>query len=132
MVATIGMGGSRRDYIQFGLKWHARDYADAVEMAKNAGVATRQENPQIARTVEEADTVLPTQRQTRIHTHVAESKLRYEVTQKLGAGQYGNVYKATNLDTGKLMAVKIFKSPATVTDGEIEILSKIRHVSEDS
>lgn len=55
----------------------------------------------------------------------------------LGAGQLGKVYKAINLDEGKLVAVKIMEQPpgsvhrqGWVQLNEVEILFSINHVSE--
>lgn len=97
MDITIGMGGRQQDYVRFRLRWYVENPAEAMrEMVKNGQAATRQENPRLARTAAEADTVLPSQRQTRIHTHVPEPKLRYQMGEILGAGQYGSVHSAFN------------------------------------
>jgi len=38
----------------------------------------------------------------------------------LGSGQFGKVYKAVDVDSGKLMAVKILKQPGRATQKQQE------------
>lgn len=134
----IGMGGVSRDLIQFELIWHG-DPDKTMERVKERGNTTLEENPRFARTVDEADTVPPTGMVTRIHTPgPKQSKIRFEtVGDRIGAGQFGEVYKAVNVDTGQLMAAKIVKRPVgsakqkewMILKREIEIHSSISHVS---
>jgi hypothetical protein len=70
---------------------------------------SQEENPRYARTVDEALTVLLSQRVTKIHTP-GERKLRmrYEkVGDPFGSRQFGTIYKYINADSGKFMAIKI-------------------------
>ena len=112
----------------------------------NAMPYGRLENPRLARTVNEAPTDLPS-RETRPHIPgPRQLKMRYaEVLPKLGSGQYGEVYKAIDVDSGKLMAVKILVQPTGASQQkdwrcslyyalkrEVEILSKISHVRKSS
>jgi hypothetical protein len=142
---VIGMGGVGCDLVQFELIWY-QDPVDTVEKVKSQeGMpCSQEENPRHARTVDEAPTVLPSQRVTRIHTP-GERKLRmrYEkVGDPLGSGQFGTVHKCIDADSGKFMAVKILKRPARISKQEewrislyyalkreVETLSEISHVS---
>jgi serine/threonine protein kinase len=64
---------------------------------------------------------------------------------KLGSGQFGTVYKATDVDSGKFIAVKILERPTRASKQEdwrqslyyalkreVETLSEISHVSKSS
>ncbi|KAH8669292.1 kinase-like domain-containing protein [Ilyonectria robusta] len=131
----ISMGGVGRNLVQFELKWHCRP-DDTMERVKDRESGPLAENPRLARTIDEIDTVLPSRRETRIHTPGLQMpKTRYAtIGDSLGSGQFGIVYKAVNLDTGKLMAVKIMERPAGPAQQEwmklkreVEILSRISH-----
>ncbi|KAM5356570.1 hypothetical protein ACJ41O_003216 [Fusarium nematophilum] len=133
----IGLGGVERNLVQFELKWHCRP-DNTVERIKDRERALLEENPRLARTIDETDTVLPSRRETRIHTPGSQQpRTRYvTIGACLGSGQFGTVYKAVNLDSGKLMAVKIMKRPAGPAEQhpewmklkrEVEILSRISH-----
>jgi hypothetical protein len=109
LAPIIGMGGVGCDLVQFELERH-QDPVDTVEVVKiREGIPCGQEeNPRLARTVDEAPTVLPSQRVTRIHTP-GELKLRMryaKVGDPLGSGQFGIVHKYIDADSGKFMAVK--------------------------
>jgi hypothetical protein len=144
----IGMGGERRDLVQFELEWH-QDPTKTAETIKNydALPCGRVENPRLARTVNEAPTDLPSRRETRPHTPgQRQLKMRYvTVGPQLGSGQFGTVHKAIDVDSGKFMAVKILQRPTRASKledwkqslyyalkREVETLSKISHVSKSS
>ena len=68
-----------------------------------------------------------------------------KVLSKLGSGQFGEVYKAIDIDSGKFMAVKILERSTRVLKQEdwrqllyyalkreVETLSEISHVSKSS
>lgn len=144
----IGMGGVRCDRVQFELAWH-HDPFDMMEMVKRqAGTpCSQEENPRLARTVDQTPTVLPSL--TRIHTS-GERKLRIRfqtLGPPLGSGQFGVVHKCIDVDSGKLMAVKILEQPTRTPKQEkqkwrlslyyalkreVEALSTIFHVSRSS
>ncbi len=146
--SIIGMGGEGRDLVQFKLEWHQNPVQtmDKIRNRQNISLGY-EENPRFARTIiDEADTVLPSQRGTRIHTPgTRQLKMRYvTIGDMLGAGQFGEVYKAVDVDSGKLMAVKILELPDGATrkqrddwkesvyyalKREVENLAKINHVS---
>ncbi|KAN0073555.1 hypothetical protein V8E54_008775, partial [Elaphomyces granulatus] len=140
----IGMGGERRDLVQFELEWH-QDPIQTAETIKDydALPCGRVENPRLARTVDEAPTDLPSRRETRPHTPgQRQLKMRYVpvVGGKLGSGQFGTVHKAIDVDSGKFMAVKILERPTRASKQEdwrqslyyalkreVETLSEISH-----
>ncbi len=97
----IGMDGVGRNLMQFKLKWH-HERDDVVERIKCRENFPLEENPRFARTVDETKTILPTGRQTRIHTRgPLQKKIRYIKESKvLGSGNFGQVYKAMNVDSG--------------------------------
>lgn len=140
----IGIGGERRDLVQFQLEWH-QDPTQTAETIKDYDTfpCGRVENPRLARTVNEAPTDLPSRRETRPHTPgQRQLKMRYVVRGMLGSGQYGEVHKAIDVDSGKFMAVKILEQPSRKSKQEdwkislyyafkreVETLSNISHVS---
>jgi serine/threonine protein kinase len=136
----IGMGGVGRNLVLFELVWHcAPDMVKEKVRERDGNMRRLQENPRFARTLDEADTVAPSQMETRIHTPgPRQPKIRWQqIGDSLGAGKFGPVYKALNLYSGKIMAVKVMRRPPG-PDGdhlwgmlkrEVEILSRISHVS---
>jgi hypothetical protein len=140
----IGMGGVGRNLIQLELKWHysSNETMQIIKDREHTNFSYV-ENPRLARTVDEADTVPPSRWETRPHTAGPQQlKLRYATIAELGSGQFGDVYKAVELDSGKLLAVKILRRPKRTSERdwrallhntfkrEVEILSRISHVSE--
>ncbi|OAA35516.1 Protein kinase-like domain protein [Metarhizium rileyi] len=135
---TIGLGGERRNLIQFELlKWH-HHAIEAMEKLKNRESAALEEYPRLARTTNEADTVLPSRREIRPHTAGPQLfQMRYTIIGKqLGSGQFGVVHKAIDADKGKFMAVKILKQPTGASERimlsnalkrEVEMLSRLSH-----
>ncbi|ROW08765.1 hypothetical protein VPNG_06404 [Cytospora leucostoma] len=131
----IGMGGVARNLIKFELRWHN---GDPDETNDPIDAAVCEGNPRLARTMDEAEIALPSQR-TRVHTRGSQQmKIRFQKTgNRIGVGQFGEVYKAVDLDAGKLVAVKILHPPPaskTVkgwteihqqTKREVEFLSRI-------
>jgi len=146
----IGMGGEGRNLVLFRLRWHQDPNVTATKIKSRESIASHyEEHPRLARTIDEADTILPSQRGTRIHTPGnLQLKMRYAtIGDMLGAGQFGRVYKARDVDSGKLMAVKMLKLPDDATKKqrdhwresvyyalkrEVENLAKINHVSKSN
>ncbi|KAK7985678.1 hypothetical protein PG988_003300 [Apiospora saccharicola] len=115
----IGVGGQSRNYYQCELHWHTSDEDELKEQIKSREVATLEENPRFARTIDAADTVMPSRRETRIHTPgLQQPAIRYHTMETLGTGQFGEVKKAINVDTGAFMAVKLIRRPPTVANDE--------------
>lgn len=148
----LGMGGVGCHLVQFELEWH-QDPTQVVKKIKNheAQPYGREENPRLARTVDEAPTDVPSPRESRTHTPhkpgQRQLKMRYVRVgdNKIGSGQFGVVYKVIDVDSGKLMAVKIMQRPAGISKQEewrkslnyalkreVETLSTISHVSKTS
>ena len=48
--------------------------------------------------------------------------MRYAKISELGSGQFGDVYKAVDVDLGKLMAVKILRRPAGTSESTWRML----------
>jgi hypothetical protein len=118
---VIGMGGEGRNLIQFKLEWHP-DPAQTIEKLKNREGIPRsyEENPRLAWTVDDVETVLPSRRETRTHTpgHL-QLKMRYvRVGGALGSKTYRTVYKAIDVDSGKFMAIKILERPTKASKQE--------------
>lgn len=132
----VGMGGSGRNLVRFELKWH-RDLVETMEQwgGREKGAQECLENPRLTRTIDESETVLPSEIGTRLHTPgLRQFKMRYIKVAQLGTGQFGTVHKAINVDTAKYMAVKILRlnpMEPIVTRAlkrEVEILSQTSHV----
>ena len=141
--SIIGLGGEGRNLVMFELKWY-RNAAETMKVVRNWKNITLKANTRFARTVDETDTVLPSRRRTRPHTP-AQPKMRYAIVGDiLGRGSFGEVYRAVDIDSGKLMAVKVLNRPVCATNRilenwkscvyyalkrEVEILANISHVS---
>lgn len=95
----IGMGGVGRDLVQFLLIWRS-DAKRAINERQNNCVPC---NPRLARTVDEVDTLVPSRMETRIHTPgQGQPRMRWLKidADPLGAGAFGEVWKALDVDTG--------------------------------
>ncbi|KAK2797257.1 hypothetical protein FQN50_009265 [Emmonsiellopsis sp. PD_5] len=113
----LEMGGENRNLVQFTLDW----YHDPLEILKsikayNTIPFTPVQNPRHARTIDDAETVGPSRRITRIHTGQCSLRMRSVILGRLGSGQFGTVYKAVDVDSGRLMAVKILTQPENTAD----------------
>ncbi|KAI0448492.1 kinase-like domain-containing protein [Xylaria acuta] len=114
----IGIGGVSRDLIQFRLKWY-QDPIETTEKAKERRGFALEENTHLAETIDESETAPVSQRETRLHTAGARQlPIRWAQMGCLGSGSYGDVYKAIDLDHGKLMAVKRLKVSKTGVSSE--------------
>ena len=95
---------------KFEMKWH-QDPIETAEMIKRYSALPRNRvmNPRMAESVPTTPTFSPFQRNTLPHANEQQQfKIRYLASSpELGSGQYGKVYGAVNVDTGKVMAVKI-------------------------
>ena len=108
----VGIGGQACNLIQFRLKWHNK--ADEIIKTYSAGHLPYQlENPCLAaRTVDEEPTAALARLKTKIHTPGEyPSMMRYRLDFPLGAGNFGEVYQATDVDSGNITAFKIIKRP---------------------
>lgn len=141
----ICIGRGEDTHIRFEIEWY-RGLEETIEMAKNRRklMGDYVVNPSLARTVPVSECASPSRQNQK------KPLIRYHRTVPLGSGQFGNVYKAFNVDSGKLMAVKEIKQPLYLlkqTPGgqqtqrvfinlsrEIETLSELKskHVSEPS
>ncbi|KAF2793598.1 calcium/calmodulin-dependent protein kinase [Melanomma pulvis-pyrius CBS 109.77] len=102
-----------------------------------SSVSYREDHPRFTRTVDdETQTALPSKRATRIHTpgvHGPANMIRYYKKESVGFGSYGEVYKAVNVDSGELLALKLVKWPErqsyqyTMLKREVETLARLSH-----
>ncbi|KAH8726459.1 kinase-like domain-containing protein [Phaeosphaeriaceae sp. PMI808] len=129
----IQMGGSSSDTIEFELVWY-QDPVQTMEKIKSqeSNRIGYINNPRLDLTTEYvANAASPTQN--------CESKMRHvTIGTRLGAGRFGDVYKAVDVDSGKLMAVKVLKKVGYATrnqsglmpselGSEAKILSTLKH-----
>ena len=148
----LKIGHKEETCLKFQLVWHY-DIQQTTEKLKNRDMMEIDEDPQEAWTqiVSDinplSDTVLPSLIQTRVHTSGlnVEESIRFSILDsQIGSGRFGDVYKAVNVDTGDLFAVKVIKLPLQDSLGErewtcdypevkkeIEILHDSHHVSID-
>lgn len=134
----IGMGGVHRNLVQFRIHWACQP----EDVAKK--IAARHDdsawcNPRLARTLDEADTLLASQMETRIHSIGGKKpRMRWMTLEPnaLGAGAFATVYKALDLDSGRHMAVKLMEKDTAkgnrwwaALKREVENLNIIHHVS---
>lgn len=138
----IGMGvvTGVTDPVEFRLKWHARDQDRAAGVTTPLATSScaSEEDPGFARIVDETWTVLPSRRMTRLHvSRQRTDPSRYRtMTDLVGAGQFGKVHKAVDVDLGTVMAVKTIRRPPwgwnprawKLVKREVETLSRISHV----
>ncbi|KAI0860808.1 kinase-like domain-containing protein [Xylaria cubensis] len=112
----IGLGGAHRNLYEFRLKWKDNLQSTMNKVKKRECLAL-EENSRLAETVDESDTVLPSQMETRVHNTVPRQlSLRWVKMNALGGGAFGEVYKAVNVDNGTLLAVKRLKKAKAGTD----------------
>lgn len=137
---VIGMGGVGQNLVMFELIWHHTPLEGMRQVSDQyRSMGDYDENSCFARTVvDDADTVPPTRAATRIHTPARDHRIRYaKIPPQLGAGTYGAVHRAVDVDSGKLIAVKTVKQPASQDlqqwkvhlKREVDNLSQLDHVS---
>lgn len=92
----IGRGGVARNLVQFALICHPSDDAEMIELVEGRDIATLEENPRLSRIMDEVDTVLPSRRETSVHTPaLGQPEMRYRILKEiLGEGMFGTVHKA--------------------------------------
>lgn len=140
-VIALGEGCS---LYKFEMRWH-QDPIKTAKMIKRycAFPSDRVINSRTAESVLTTPTFSPFQQKTPPHTNEQQQfKIRYLPSfPELGSGQFGKVYRAVNVDTGKVMAVKILvqstmaskqvewrRSESNALEREVENLSRIGHV----
>ncbi|KAF9730210.1 hypothetical protein PMIN04_012257 [Paraphaeosphaeria minitans] len=137
----IGMGGVGRNLVMFELIWHQNPLETMRQVNdRYQKIGDYEENPCLACTiVDDTETVPPTRAVTRIHTPAGRAqplRIRYaKIPPQLGAGTYGVVHRAVDVDSGKLIAVKILKRPGSPNlqqwrvqlKREVDFLSQLDH-----
>ncbi|KAL1873034.1 hypothetical protein Daus18300_004175 [Diaporthe australafricana] len=132
----IGMGGVNRDLITFQLDWPFKSPA-TMKRIEQRDVKSLAQNPKFARTnSDNAVTAAPTMPQTRIHTSLPNRPMiRWAKIDGIGAGAFGEVNRAVDVDSGRLIAVKIIKIRRNqnqeaffrLLKREVEAIGRIEH-----
>lgn len=123
---SMMIGNVEETLLMFKLIWHCNieqmtkqlQDRDRMEIDEDPQEAWTQVIPDIERL---PDTVLPSRSLTRVHTPgpQVEESIRYSILGgSIGSGRFGKVYKAVNVDTGDLFAVKVIKLPEQASLGE--------------
>lgn len=105
----ISMGGNKGDLIQFSLEWILReDQIKAIARKHREAEKGLITNPRKARTRDLTDTVLPSTEMTPDQAFIQPSQLglRYLKRNLLGLGSFGKVWRAIDVDSGRVMAMK--------------------------
>lgn len=101
---VIELGGEQCDTIQFELVWHQDPTATAEIIKRYTATAYRHaENPSLSRSISQTATDLLSRREARPQAPGQTTlKMRYlKIGPVLGSGNFGTVYKAIDIDTGK-------------------------------
>ncbi|KAL6409740.1 Serine/threonine-protein kinase RAD53 [Ilyonectria robusta] len=135
---VLGMGGEKRDLYKFQLEWR-QDLTNTLKEIKARKEAdasiSYQEDTRNARTIDAKETEMQTPRfDLRIQVP-PRPKIRYirPDDSALGRGQFGQVFKALDVDTGRFLAVKRLVRQAegsweaAAQKREVEVLSRSRH-----
>ncbi|WEW58107.1 hypothetical protein PRK78_003574 [Emydomyces testavorans] len=140
---TLGMGGVGCNLVLFQFKWHQgfSQTMDRIKASHGLMNHVQADHLRLAPTVDDVLSDVPSQRVTRIHTMgERQPKIKYVTIELIATGAFGSVYKALNLYTGSLMAVKTlpgsFSKMESSPQGsqqykalkrEIETLSRLSH-----
>lgn len=141
----FGFGGSHCDLFEFMIHWH-----EPVNDLKER-ISYREDHPKYTRTLDdETATVITSKPATRIHTPIKYTpgtftpgvqgqakKIRYYTKKRIGKGSFGEVWKAVDVDTGEVFALKLIPWPKlgpqsqqyTLLKREVEISASLSHVS---
>lgn len=133
------MGGTGHGSVQFELEWHGYAEETMAKIIARRGNGIRKPYS------------CPIQAlRSRLHSchprgpnstsQARTPEIRHMKIRKLGSGASAEVFKAVNVDTGDLIAVKQFKAQETTTENErwvrrqfmqreVETLQRLRHVS---
>ena len=105
----ISMGGIKGDLIQFSLEWLMHeDQIKAIARKHRDAEKGSITNPRKARTRDLTDTVLPSAEMApdQAFKQPDQLRLRYVKRDLLGVGSFGKVWRAINVDSGRVMAMK--------------------------
>lgn len=123
----LRFGNPDASLFKFRIVWHSEPPRAALDLPSVP------ENPRMMRTQELRPKGPQTENSLHNHVQVEESHpLRYFEGDKVGSGLFGSVYKAVDVDSGRLLAVKKIvpeESEAQYIRREIDILKATSHVS---
>ncbi|WEW61729.1 hypothetical protein PRK78_007223 [Emydomyces testavorans] len=140
--SMLGMGSERHGAVRFELIWH--DDAEQT-MAKTRALRPKDKSQlnhnRLAGVSNNASSPHPLGGALASRLGRRAQKIRHFKLKSIGSGAFGEVFKAIDVDTGRLMAVKRFKSQHTRTfaerqrrdqeykllQREVQALERIRH-----
>lgn len=137
----IGLGGAACDLVKFKISWHREMGQRRCEIEKHMS-RPHEDNPRLARTAGGPPTTLSVHGIPGVfRQRYGNLKLRHHLLDRMGAGSFGVVRQAIDVDSARFLAVKIIKpwrkTPAadlrSIIEREVRgarILSKCSHVSE--
>lgn len=138
----ISMGGINGDLVKFQLEWILNEGQIKEVARKHRDVGKDMiRNPRKARTRDPTKTALPSVRMTpdQAFQNTSQSALRYFRRDLLGVGSFGKVWRAIDVDSGQVMAMKQIDWVAGSQDqdyvkrvrGEVELMRRAKHVRLD-
>lgn len=137
MNTHIGFGTTEENMIRFRLEWNFSRTRRPADLFRDIFLSSGgRQNPRTARTEDGSVTIPPSRYETRVHTPGMTLRIRFHPGRSLGSGRFGEVFKATDVDCGRIMAMKV-QRPQGLGSGsskweyvkrEIETLSQISHV----
>ncbi|KAK1751711.1 kinase-like domain-containing protein [Echria macrotheca] len=130
----VAIGKNKKRLIKFRLDWHHEDLVTKIqERSAVLGPLERDTRQAFTRLATEPDDDATLDIRTRIHAGTQPKlELRHFILGVLGAGSHAVVRKAVDVDTARLMAVKVIKKSDSVWEWqcikrEIEFLSHANH-----
>ena len=135
----VSMGGINGDLVKFQLEWILNESQIKEVARKHRDVGKDSiSNPRKARTRDPTKTALPSVRMTpdQAFRNKSQSALRYFMRNLLGVGSFGKVWRAIDVDSGQVMAMKQIDWVTGSQDQdyvnrvrrEVELMRRAKHV----